>query len=98
MRDQIAYAAILLGCVVRILYVQCFNPMENFMFSDMANYVQVADLIQKGDWRATHFFQPIGFPYLILFLKSNFSNWMLLLEWIHAGRTTIPLSSNIDLN
>ena len=44
--------------------------------SDMANYARVADLIKIGDWRATHFFQPIGFPYVILALKSFTADWL----------------------
>jgi hypothetical protein len=89
--SRLAYIVILLGFLFRLAYVQFISPISSFMFSDMANYVQVADLIQKGEWRATHFFQPIGFPYLILFLKSNFSNWMQVLEWIQILLSTATL-------
>ena len=57
----------------------------------MANYAKVADLIKIGDWRATHFFQPIGFPYVILALKSFTADWVTALEWLHILTSTLSL-------
>jgi hypothetical protein len=89
--SRIAYILLALGFLIRLAYVQFINPISSSIYSDMSNYVQVADLIKNGEWRASHFFQPIGFPYFILILKSFTPNWMTLLEWIQIVAGTISL-------
>lgn len=89
--SRIAYIIIGLGFFLRLAYIQFINPIASSIYSDMSNYVQVADLIRNGEWRVSHFFQPIGFPYLILVLKNLSSNWMTLLEWIHLVTSTLSL-------
>jgi hypothetical protein len=59
------------------------HPIESSIYSDMRNYLQVADQILGGEWKVTHFFQPIGLPLLIAGLKSWTSNWSHWLEGIH---------------
>jgi hypothetical protein len=88
---RIAYIIIILGFFLRLAYVQFISPISHFIFSDMANYVKVAEAIQNGDWRVTHFFQPIGFPYVILALKNFTSDWVTSLEWIHITTGTLSL-------
>lgn len=57
----------------------------------MSNYVMVADLILKGEWRDTHFFQPIGFPLLLVFLKTITSEWARALGLIQVLASTLTL-------
>jgi len=54
------------------LYV---HPIRDSLYSDMGNYTAIADQLHSGPWRATHFFQPIGFPSIVLVFKSVFSDW-----------------------
>jgi hypothetical protein len=86
-----AYIIIALGFFLRLAYVQLINPISSSIFSDMNNYVSIADSINAGIWRASHFFQPIGFPYLILNLKNLTTDWMSWLEWIHILTSTCSL-------
>lgn len=86
-----AYYLIFFGFLIRLLYVQFIHPIDFSIYSDMKNYVYVADLIKNNDWRVTHFFQPIGFPYIILLLKSSTSNWADLLGYLHAFASTLTL-------
>lgn len=89
--SRIAYIIIALGFFLRWAYVWFINPISSSIYSDMANYVQVADLINNGEWRPSHFFQPIGFPYFILILKKLSTDWMTTLEWIHIWTSTLTL-------
>ena len=88
---HIAWALILLGFIIRLAHVQFFHPIHLSLYSDMGNYVSVADMILKNDWRVTHFFQPIGFPYLLTILKTYTTNWTAMLGWIHILTSTLSL-------
>lgn len=92
---RLAYIFLLLGLVLRIAYVRYLSPVGHSIYSDMANYVAIADMIQAGDWRITHFFQPIGFPYVILFLKMLSPEWTQLFGEIQmvVGTITVWLVS-----
>lgn len=81
--SRIAFIILLVGFLLRLGYVQFIGPVARSIYSDMANYVYVADLINNGEWRITHFFQPIGFPYIILLIKLITPDWTRMLEWIH---------------
>lgn len=87
--SRIALFILFAGFMFRLAYVQFVNPVARSIFSDMANYVYVADLIKNGEWRITHFFQPIGFPYVILLIKMITPDWTRLLEWIQIITGTI---------
>lgn len=87
--SRIAFVILLAGFLLRLGYVQFIGPVARSIYSDMANYVYVADLIKNGEWRITHFFQPIGFPYVILLLKLITPDWTRLLEWIQIASGTI---------
>lgn len=87
--SRIAFIILLAGFFLRLGYVQFIGPVARSIYSDMANYVYVADLIKNGEWRITHFFQPIGFPYVILLLKLMTPDWTRVLEWIQIVTGTI---------
>jgi len=89
--SRIAYIMIAFGFFLRLAYVQFINPIGSSLYSDMANYVQVADLIRINEWRPSHFFQPIGFPYLILLLKTLTPKWITALEWLQIAAGTLTL-------
>lgn len=50
----------------------------------MAIYVSIADQILAGNWNVHHFFQSIGYPLFISFLKLSFNDWALMLSVIQA--------------
>ena len=58
-------------------------PLSSNIWSDMRGYVQLADWILQNNWNENHFFQSIGFPYLIAFLKSQTTDWGLALSLIN---------------
>ena len=41
----------------------------------MGNYSNIAEDLLTGTWLPTHFFQPIGFPFVVAFFKLAFRNW-----------------------
>jgi hypothetical protein len=79
------------GLVIRVLYVQFVHPLEASLYSDMANYVQVADDILAGNWQAWHFFQPIGYPLLLSSLKAVGADWLSMLTWTQVIASTATL-------
>jgi hypothetical protein len=89
--NHFAWAVMLFGFILRLVYVQFYHPIHFSLYSDMENYVSVADMILKSDWRVTHFFQPIGFPYLLTILKTYTANWTTTLGWIHILTSTLSL-------
>ena len=52
-----------------------FHPIQDSLYSDMGNYVLVADSLGSGPWKPSQFFQPIGFPSIVYVLKRLFSDW-----------------------
>ena len=88
---RLPFILLSLGFIIRLIYVLFFHSMNQSIYSDMRNYIQVADQIIAGEWKATHFFQPIGFPYLIYLLKLMTPNWMGWLEGIHLVTATASL-------
>ena len=61
------------------------------IFSDMGNYVQIANDLMENKWLVTHFFQPIGFPYLLYLLKLVTADWLSILALIHIITSTLSL-------
>jgi dolichyl-phosphate-mannose-protein mannosyltransferase len=52
------------------------HPIRDSLYSDMGNYMLIADELRGGGpWKATHFFQPIGFPSIAVVFKSLFTDW-----------------------
>lgn len=89
--SRLAYIVIGLGFLLRLIYVIWINPLNQLVYSDMSNYIYISDLIFKNDWRVTHFFQPIGYPYILLAVKSLASNWLNLLQWIQLISSTLTM-------
>jgi hypothetical protein len=55
---------LLLALLIRIAALAA-HPVTRSLFSDMHNYSSMADEIAQGLWKPTHFFQPVGFAYLL---------------------------------
>ena len=56
------------GALLRLLYIFKWHAPQNYFFSDMEQYHQLAqDIVQGKPLTAIHFFQPIGMGYLEAF-------------------------------
>lgn len=86
-----AYIIIAVGFFLRLGFVQFINPIHQMIFSDMANYVQIANSLYVNEWLPTHFFQPIGFPYLLYVLKLFTPSWLNWLAGIQVVASTLSL-------
>jgi hypothetical protein len=51
------------------------HPIVDSLYSDMGNYVLISDELRSGPWKPTHFFQPLGLPFIVYVLKGLFTNW-----------------------
>jgi hypothetical protein len=69
---QAGYALLAAALLVRLVSVY-FHPLSHRLYSDMANYANLAEDLRLGIWKPTHFFQPIGFPYIMYSFKSTTS-------------------------
>jgi hypothetical protein len=89
--SRIAYIIMAAGFLLRLGFVQFINPIDRMIFSDMANYVQISNKLLKNEWLVTHFFQPIGFPYLLFLLRSMTPDWFHILAGIQIVTSTVSL-------
>lgn len=70
--------------MIRAFYIYDEGPLSERTWSDMSIYVSIADQILMGNWKVHHFFQSIGYPLFISFLKLSFNDWALMLSTIQA--------------
>ena len=75
--SRTARAGYLVLAVALILRVgsEYLHPLSDRLYSDMGNYSVIASDLMAGIWRDTHFFQPIGFPFIVLLFKRMFADW-----------------------
>jgi hypothetical protein len=57
----------------------------------MANYIKMASDIQNNNWSEGLFFQPIGFPLILVFIERVFGGWSFPLGMIQALVSTFTL-------
>jgi hypothetical protein len=70
---QAGYGILAAALLIRLASVY-FYPLSDRLYSDMANYARIADDLRQGIWKPTHFFQAIGFSYVVYLFKSNTSD------------------------
>ena len=75
---------LVLGLVLRLCQLFFGVPLDQTVWSDMNNYVQIADMIGNNVWREYHFFQPVGLSFIILLLKQHTPNWGFYLSLLHC--------------
>jgi hypothetical protein len=68
------YAILAVAFIIRAASAYLY-PLSNRLFSDMGNYSNIAEDLLAGTWLPTHFFQPIGFPFVVAVFKLAFRNW-----------------------
>jgi hypothetical protein len=81
----------LVAFCLRLLYATYLHSPELHLFSDMANYHQISEAIGRGEWNPYHFFQPIGFPLILLGIKYVFKSWGSWLGLFQALASTLSL-------
>lgn len=70
--------------ILRIAYVLVGKSLSHEVWSDMLNYVNISGSVAHGKWDPYHFFQSIGYPMVILFIRKFFSDWGLVLSLLQA--------------
>lgn len=73
--DVTVLSLLVLALAVRIAFLIMGKPLEDQIWSDMREYTVKADMMINGEWNAMHFFQSIGYSFVIIFFKKNFENW-----------------------
>ncbi|HXH76792.1 MAG TPA: glycosyltransferase family 39 protein [Bacteriovoracaceae bacterium] len=84
----------ILALALRIFCAFYGPTMMEYIFSDMKGYISIADQVLSGIWKVTHFFQSIGYPMVIAFLKRFFDNWSMplgILQALLSFLTLIPI-------
>ena len=76
-------AVLFLALVLRVTAV-AVHPVTASLFSDMGNYAALGDDIVHGVWKPTHFYQPVGFSYLLSILKRLPIHWGVSLTVLHV--------------
>ena len=71
---RVGYVVLAAALFIRLASVY-FHPLSWRVFSDMANYATIANDLREGIWKPTHFFQPIGFSYIVYLFQSAVSDW-----------------------
>ena len=71
---RFGYAILAAALAIRLVSVYAY-PLSERVFSDMRNYANIADDIREGVWKPKHFFQPIGFSYIVYLFRSTFTDW-----------------------
>ena len=87
---RVGYAALAVALIIRVTSVY-FYPLSERLFSDMANYANIARDLREGIWKPTHFFQPIGFAYIVYLFQSTFSDWQQALGYTQSVLGTASL-------
>jgi len=71
---RVGYVVLAAALIFRLVSVH-FYPLSWRIFSDMGNYVNIANDLREGVWKPTHFFQPIGFSYIVYLFLLTFDDW-----------------------
>lgn len=81
----------LMALGLRLAYVMKGPVMSEEIWSDMKMYINISNDITAGIWKPTHFFQSIGYPYLISTLRTHFPNLVIVLSSLQACASLIIL-------
>lgn len=81
----------LVGAAFRIAFAIFVHPLAGSLYSDMANYVQLASEITAGNWRPEDFFQPVGYPLLIAGAMRVTDQWLSVVGWINVLASTVTM-------
>lgn len=80
-----------LGLCLRLYQTLFGVPLDQVVWSDMNGYVQIADMIRKDVWQVNHFFQSIGFPFVIVFMKEFTPDWGFNLSLLNCLLSSLTL-------
>ncbi len=100
MKKTIPIILLFAAFIERLIYATVIHPPETFIHSDMAIYGQISDSILRGEWKVSHFFQPVGFPVIMAGIKlftDKWTYWLAVLQAV-AGTLTIFFMSRTVRN
>lgn len=84
----------------RLYYATVIHPPETFFHSDMQIYGNIADSILRGEWKVSHFFQPVGFPLIVAGIKlltEKWTYWLAVLQAITGTLTILFMSRAVKI-
>ncbi len=85
------FLLLLFALILRCCYVLFLYDPSDFKWSDMANYIRMATDIHNNSWNEGLFFQPIGFPIVLVFIERVFGSWSTPLGILQAVASTFTL-------
>src|SRR5687768_16567614 len=71
---RIGYIILAAAFLIRAISGHLY-PLSDRLFSDMGGYASIAKDLRNGVWLPQHFFQSIGFPYLVSLFMRTFTEW-----------------------
>lgn len=80
-----------LAIVLRMFYIFEGPVMSSEIWSDMKIYVGISNDISNGVWKATHFFQSIGYPMIMAALRQTTPHMVSVLSTLQAIASLIIL-------
>jgi hypothetical protein len=89
---------LLIALGLRLYYVLFVTNPASEVWSDMQGYLTIADDLSQGDWKEAHFFQSIGYPWLIGLLKKISLNWAWILGLLQALASWLSLVLVFELS
>lgn len=98
MKKTLPLIIVFAAFIQRLYYATVIHPPETFFHSDMTIYSQIADSILKGEWKVSHFFQPVGFPLIlagIKFLTEKWTFWLSFLQALTGAMTIFFMSRTV---
>ena len=87
-RWRYATPVVIVAALLARLAALYVHPIGDSLYSDMRIYVGIANQLGSGMWDAKHFFQPIGFPAIVLVFKRLFSDWATALGLFQVAIST----------
>lgn len=82
---------LIMGTLLRFVYALNGPNLEDQSWSDMKAYLRIAELIENGVWKETHFFQSVGYPLILYTKKKVFSNLGQAMSFLQAFFSTLTL-------
>lgn len=82
----------ILAVLLRVFYLLKGPVLSSEIYSDMKIYIGISNDIGNGIWKATHFFQSIGYPLIISFLRQLTSNTVLVITGLQALSSLVTVS------
>lgn len=86
-----------LAIVLRAFYVLKGPVLSSEIFSDMKMYINISNDIGNDVWKTTHFFQSIGYPLIISFIRKLTSHTAVVITSLQALASLVVVACMYQL-